>query len=47
MNLTETEDPCISIGFISHPLINIYITDKFKVVATSCLLGPVGIMLSI
>ena len=40
-NFTEVEVPGIFVGFISHPLTQKCITNKPRVVATSCSLGSI------
>lgn len=42
-NFTEVDSPWILVGFISHPLMDIYIT-KSKVVVISCSPGPNNII---
>ena len=43
-NFTKVEGPWIFAGFVFYSLLSKYLTNKPRVVATSCSLGPVSIM---
>ena len=43
-NFIAIEDPWISVGFISHPLSHKCLTNKSKVIPTSCSLDPISVL---